>query len=203
MNSAALQKQFPALCKEPPWFGLLLRAYIFLDADLEKELSLLPQKPVCAPGCTACCSQPIPLSLAEGMGIKRYLALLPSLVPLQARPEGEGATNPHTGPANNCAHDSPWRCPFLQNGGCTVYPVRPFACRRFLVFTQPCAPGEDVIAQRAQDVHMPSSKSLLHAQQLTLPIYQTLGHAVPQVAGKDFFARHSALIQHLFSPRAI
>lgn len=180
-DSKGLRKALPELEKKHPWFSHLLNAYIFLDASLRRELTPLDRQPACAAGCAACCNQPIPLSLAESMGIQLFLREVDPIFSAAEKPE----------------ESPPWRCPFLVSGICAVYPVRPFACRRFLVFSHPCTAGEDPLATRPEDVHKPSAASLLRAQQLTLPVYKGLGYGVEENAGTEFFKKYSTLVQNI------
>ncbi len=87
------------------------------------------------------------------------------------------------------------RCPFLRDGCCTVYPVRPFACRRFLVFRVRCAYGEDPTLTRPHDVFRPSPQKLFETLCLTLPVYQRLGIRTPDRVTRRFFNDHTHIIQ--------
>lgn len=87
------------------------------------------------------------------------------------------------------------RCPFLRDGCCTIYPARPFACRRFLVFRTRCAYGEDPTATRPDDVFKPSPKKLFETLCLTLPVYQRLGIRAPDRVTRQFFNDHTHVIQ--------
>lgn len=49
-------------------------------------------------------------------------------------------------------HKGRLECPFLVDRACSIYPVRPVACRQFLVKSKPCAIGEDVVVTRPKDV---------------------------------------------------
>ena len=169
--------QRPEIERHVPVLWHVLNAAVFLDKTLRDELARAPRVPVCAPGCDACCWQAIPLSLAEALAIIAFLRL--AGLPAPALPP---------------RHD-PNRCPFIQNGHCTVYPVRPFACRRFMVFDHPCARHEDPTASRPQDVFRPSPKNLFEALCLTLPAYSALGRAVPETVTREFFTAHTSLIQ--------
>lgn len=182
-DTAQLRSLRPDLEKKHTWLTVLLDAYQFLDASLTRELAALDKKPVCAPGCAACCSQPVPLSLAESMGIRLFLNEVFCPSPFLPGEEDENAFR--------------WQCPFIRSGNCAIYAVRPFACRRYLVFSRQCAPKEDPVTARPGDVHDASAWALLRAQQMTLPIYRALGHAAEDSAGSDFFKKFSTFIQHI------
>ena len=103
---------------------------------------------------------------------------------------------PGTCPGGACAEiKNINRCPFLQNGCCTIYPARPFACRRFLIFRAPCACGEDPTVTRPDDVFRPSPKKLFEALCLTLPVYERLAVPVPAKVTRQFFNNHTHVIQ--------
>jgi Fe-S-cluster containining protein len=53
-------------------------------------------------------------------------------------------------------------CPFLLDGKCSVYPLRPLACRIFYVFQIPCGIGEDPIISRPIDVYIQKSEIARH-----------------------------------------
>ena len=61
----------------------------------------------CKPNCGQCCG-PVTCKESEFQAVERY-AKEHGIVPLD-----QGTT-----------------CPFYQNGGCAVYPVRPFVCKMF------------------------------------------------------------------------
>lgn len=181
-----------ALARERKWLPILLNAYAFLENSLQAQLQRLPQAPACGPGCTPCCHQPIPatppeilgirFSLTEGIVTQEAAQAVATFVPPQEKPSGP----------------LQWACPFLLNGVCAVYPVRPFACRRFMVFHTRCAFGEDVPTERPQDLFSPSQKALLHALRLTLPLYSMANIAVNGEESRDFFTRQTVLLQHVF-----
>lgn len=168
----------------------LAEAFAFLDASLQSELERTARTPACGPGCYACCLQPIPLSLAEVMGIKAFLK---EHDPIPHSPTGGRKGDPDGGGGRGSLD----RCPFLHEGGCLIYPVRPFACRRYLVFGRPCAKGEEPLQSRPQDVHRPSQAALLHALNMTLPLYDAAGLPHGRREDRDFFTRHTALIQQI------
>lgn len=177
LSSLELCSRRPKLELSAPALWQVLKACVFLDESLKAELAALPRAPACGPGCDACCYQPIPLSLAEVAAIRAFLRLAAMPAPEAERP------------------GDPNRCPFLGHGHCTIYPVRPFACRRFMVFNQRCEMGEDPTVTRPSDVLHPSRKALFETLCLTLPVYQTLGLAVPATVTWEFFTGHTSLTQ--------
>jgi Fe-S-cluster containining protein len=49
-------------------------------------------------------------------------------------------------------HKKTTECPFLLEGLCSIYHVRPIACRIFFVFNTPCDSFEDVSLTRPADI---------------------------------------------------
>ena len=97
----------------------------------------------CGPGCATCCTRSVTLTTAEGRMIVDFLQQagrdLPELprdpVPLRPALTGNGfAALCLVGEEVPEESESPWLfepCFFLKDGLCTIYPVRPFACRCF------------------------------------------------------------------------
>jgi Fe-S-cluster containining protein len=42
-------------------------------------------------------------------------------------------------------------CPFVINDSCSIYQVRPLACRTYLIMNQACRPGENILETRFDD----------------------------------------------------
>jgi len=97
----------------------------------------------CGPGCATCCTRSVTLTTAEGALIVDFLRAagrgLPELprdqVPLRPAVTANGlAALCLAGEEPPPEAESPWSfepCFLLQDGLCTIYPVRPFACRSF------------------------------------------------------------------------
>ncbi len=98
---------------------------------------------VCRVGCSTCCTQSVTMTTAEGGSIMDYLhregRALPVLPDTAGRSRPACTTN---GLAACCLAemevppeiDEAWvyePCMFLADDRCTIYPVRPFACRSF------------------------------------------------------------------------
>jgi hypothetical protein len=72
----------------------------------------------CKKGCSACCHYNVTISEVEISFIEKY-----------TRKKRNKQYIPHRN-----FHGSP--CPFLVNGACTIYDVRPFVCRRHVALTK-------------------------------------------------------------------
>ena len=166
----------PEYRKEFPWLLPLLKAHNYLHAGLVLDIAATGRTPACGPGCAHCCKQPIPVTPVEILGLILYLRL-------------------HPDPARKKS-DNPFSCPFLLNDACSAYPMRPIACRRFMVFGSPCQANEAVTETRPQDVLLPSRDILLDSLRLTLPYYEDLGIAPEGPAGMAFFAAHTTFVQN-------
>ena len=97
----------------------------------------------CGPGCATCCTRSVSLTTGEGRLVLDYLREqgrdLPPL-PFDAQPLHPGLTTNAlaaiylAGREPEEGNESPWLfepCFFLRKGFCTIYEVRPFACRSF------------------------------------------------------------------------
>lgn len=136
-------------------FHQIKQAYELVDFSVEAVLSASAKKGakcVCGPGCATCCSQPIPLTPAELLLLKRHISenfSLQKLSLLLQRCASFAGKEPVARP-----------CPMLLDGVCQVYDVRPIACRRYLVSGHKCEVGEDPVAHRPFDMIIPSRHAL-------------------------------------------
>ena len=143
----------PRAERRHPWLRHLFDMYALVDASVREALAAAGEsgkRSACAKGCTFCCHQPIPVTPLEVAGLQWYAReeMAPDvLAALRARPEQEN-------PAGYAA------CRFLFGGVCSLYMVRPVACRRFMVFGDACRAGEDVLTTRPHDVLQPSRAAL-------------------------------------------
>ena len=161
-----------------PWLVSLLRGYLLLRDCLAADLAKDGREPVCDRGCDLCCHQPIPVTPPEVVGI----ALL-----LKRHGYPERRSLP-----------PPGACVFLEHGACSIYPLRPVACRRYLVFGRRCAPGEDPTSSRPGDVLRPSKHALLHALRASAAYYAHLG-LIPRGVEPDmrFFQSRTILLHEV------
>lgn len=152
-----------------PGMDLLLDALAVVDCGVAQAIARRGQQPACGAGCYHCCTQPIPLTPLEILGLRIFMQQVftpeggsdvrQALIAGFAQFKGDGA---HLGAT----------CPFLHEGRCAVYPVRPMACRRFIVYETPCAKGEDPTTTRPHQVLRPGQDFLQAALRLTLPWYR-------------------------------
>ena len=160
-NNRSLERALPGM-------DLLLDAFAIVDCGVEQAIAHRGQPPACGSNCYQCCIQPIPATPLEILALRMFVqqelstastsAVRQALNTVFAQFTGEAAK---LGAA----------CPFLLQGRCAVYPVRPMACRRFIVFETPCVQGEDPITRRPEQVLQPGQECLQAALRLTLPWY--------------------------------
>ena len=147
----------PRLEHGTPGTTLALEAMHMVDQSVQEAIARAAaqgRRLACGPGCDACCKQAIPLTLLEGIVLVRYMQL-------HGSPEARRALLAPRG----------MDCPLLLNGQCAAYPVRPLACRRYLVLDRACAANECPTESRPRDMLIPSRKVLEKALAHTLPWY--------------------------------
>lgn len=173
-NLEQYRVSFPRAERRHPWLAYLFDLYARIDASVAEAFEFAakaaPGVPCgCGKGCHGCCHQTIPVTPLEVAGLAWYVKeeMAPELrAALEKRPfkQGPGGVT----------------CAFLLQGTCAVYPVRPIACRRFLVMRRACEVGEDPVKTRLEDILVPSRKAMLEAVARTLPYYEALGIPIPE-----------------------
>lgn len=110
------------------------------------------QAVTCKKGCSSCCHQAVPISIPEAVFLTQYLLSLPPdrrkkiehrLQKIQEECFSEGLieaffTSQTDEDVNNVVKqyfDRNIWCPFIENDLCTIYSIRPFACREFNAIT--------------------------------------------------------------------
>ena len=151
-----------------PGAALLLESCALVDASVAAAVEAAARngrRVACGPGCAVCCRQPIPVTPLEFLCMRAWLHLR-GAAESRAWLEAQLLTRIREEP-------SPLRrpCPFLLDGACAVYAVRPLACRRYLVLDRRCAPGEDCATDRPEDMLVPARRALRAALALTFPWY--------------------------------
>jgi len=172
LSTARFRVDMPGAERRHPWLSYLFDCYALVDASVAEALEEAAREggqPGCAKGCGNCCHQVIPVTPLEAAGLRWYVQeemTEKTRAALMQRPE-------KIGPGGGR------RCRFLLGGSCAVYPVRPVACRRYLVLGETCAPGEDPTVTRPEQVLKPSREKMNAAYAATLPYYTALGEQTP------------------------
>lgn len=105
--------------------------YNLIDENINNIGPEIQSKIQCKKGCSYCCHIPVTISRAEADYIGYYckknnITISKKYLKKQLRtPEAEIAYSSHSA------------CVFLQNKICSIYPARPFNCRRYLIFSDP------------------------------------------------------------------
>lgn len=104
--------------------------------------------PECKAGCTYCCSARVEVSDAEALLIARYVHQIPAdeklLLLERLRIQASGWSN--VGGQGDERHQQP--CAFLQDGLCSIYPLRPSVCRKaHSLSVKACETGASQIPQ--------------------------------------------------------
>ncbi|MBI5073710.1 MAG: YkgJ family cysteine cluster protein [Nitrospirae bacterium] len=147
------------------WLPLLLDGYEIIDRGIDiaikREKRKTLRRSACREGCAVCCDSQadIPLYPLELAGIYWYAI---EKITGQSRTVLAGQLAAHAGKPP---------CPFLMDNVCSIYPVRPAACRQFIVFTRPCSQGEDAYHTRREDVLTPLQDFVDRAFFVMLPFY--------------------------------
>lgn len=147
------------------WLTILLRAYYQNDLGTHNEMLTFfeknKRKIACYKGCYNCCLNPVvPITEIELMGISWYVS--------------EIITDPAT--LDNLkvqmhSHKDNLSCPLLVNGECSIYPLRPIACREFHIIGKPCTAGEDIATSRPEDIWAPSREVARKTAMELLPFF--------------------------------
>lgn len=177
-NAQRYRLDMPRAERRHPWLRHAFDCYAVVDASVAEALAASGRKSACAPGCHNCCSQAIPVTPLEVAALRWFIREAMPGDRLSALREKAGKSCPDNDNGKAPHDDAP--CRFLLGGSCAVYAVRPVACRRYIIFGEACAPGEDATRTRLRDVLRPSREALHIAYALTLPYYAALGESVPE-----------------------
>lgn len=148
-----------------PGMSLLLDAFALVDCGVAESIASRGEQPACGPGCCHCCTQPIPLTPLEILALRLFVELE---LPADKRDKLKAAFASFHGKRATLGDT----CPFLLEGCCGVYPVRPIACRRYIVYGAPCGKGEDPTQTRPANVLHPRQDVMQAALRCTLPWYR-------------------------------
>jgi uncharacterized protein len=146
------------------WLPLLLDACFIFDRGVSEALRTelrKGRKVACGKGCAKCCRthETIPVYPLELVGLSWYVT---EKLKGQAREEVR---------RNLEQYREKDPCPFLVDESCSVHPLRPAACRQFIVFDRACRENEDPYYTRRSDVLIPLRKYVDKAFFVMLPFY--------------------------------
>ena len=167
------------------WLSMLLDAYYVIDVGIKEAIEKESREVACYDGCSECCftHNTIPVYPLELVGISWYA--------------NEKVISQRDLLINNLRDyqkDSP--CPFLIEGSCIIHPLRPTACRQFIVYNKPCDKGEDPYYSRRDEVLTPLDSYLHKAFHIMLPFYGITGELEKQKAIEEgILHKHITLIQ--------
>ncbi len=190
-KTANLRLTFPEDEAMLPWLSLLLDAYAVIDKGISIAISREKRKRkkrlACAEKCDTCCriNTDIPVYPLELAGITWYATekVKQPLRGIMLQQLSSQVANPP--------------CPFLISNMCSIYPVRPIACRQYIVFGRPCAHDEDPFYTRREDLLMPIQDFTNEAVFIMLPFYGISKEADRQKAIINQFIH--TRVQNIFS----
>ncbi|MBL7119717.1 MAG: YkgJ family cysteine cluster protein [Dehalococcoidia bacterium] len=160
--------QYPDDEARHPWLSILLDGYHVIDVGISIELKQEEEKHrtsvTCRKGCSNCCLRPtVPIGPLEELGISWF------------------ATEKLQGDVREAIrkqlliHGETLQCPFLLNSLCSIYLVRPVACRMFFVFGKQCELGEHLEQTRPSDIWTHSRDLARRVAMIVLPFYGITG----------------------------
>ncbi len=140
-----MRLSFPSDEKTHLWLSKLLDTYYSIDADVAAAIESWKKQNkhvACIKGCSNCCKthKDVPVYPLELVGISWYVTEKISGAEREALKK------------QLKEHNKDSSCPFLLNDNCSVYAMRPIACRQFNVFGKSCEEGEDAYYSRREDV---------------------------------------------------
>lgn len=142
-------------------------------------------KAACHKGCVTCCYQQyIPVTTLELAGIVWYIC---HRMEPQAQREMVAMLDAFTGDRT---------CPMLVGATCAVYPVRPLACRQFVVYEKTCEPREDLLETRPEQVLKLDSSKIDEAYRAMLPFYEMVSPEEQEAAIKDKYWLTQSTFMH-------
>ena len=133
--------------------------------DVQVRLAEIAGTPItCKRGCHGCCYQLVAATYAEGLAIARYLFAVRGATKELVDAIFDAAKSQEASDKTKW-YESRTPCTFLdeKTKNCTIYPVRPSACRSYLVTSDPaiCYGPPDVDATVIN--HIPSSLAAVKA----------------------------------------
>ncbi|MHB8579037.1 MAG: YkgJ family cysteine cluster protein [Ignavibacteriaceae bacterium] len=131
------------------WLPILLDSYSINDFEIGLEVRREEQrkqsKIACHKGCSNCCKKTmVPISHLELRGISWYTSeVLDFEIQEKIKVNISNSQNTTV-------------CPFLVDDVCSIYAVRPLACRSFYVFNKVCELDEEPNKTRPDDIFAPN-----------------------------------------------
>jgi len=116
------------LKKGQPWPVIMNKFLKYVD-----ELNSIYKKySPCKKGCSSCCDMPVAISDLETIIIKEFLDEN-SIEYNQLNPMNTKRKNGENKEGLVGKEHSGIKCPFLIDNNCSIYPARPFVCRKYIV----------------------------------------------------------------------
>jgi len=150
--------------KKYDWLSMLLDAYHIVDeasqAGIVKEQKVRGQKVACTKGCFHCCiNHEIPITEIELAGISWFVS------------EKLTGNERKTVKKQLLKYGKSGPCPFLTETVCSIYPVRPLACRSFFMFGPPCELNVDPLKTRPGDIWSHGRQVAMKVAERILPFW--------------------------------
>ena len=164
MGNSGERLKYPIDEAKYDWLPILLDAYHIADTGIASELKKgevkRKTKVTCQSQCSNCCLRPvIPVTELELWGISWFASeKLQVHVRLVIKEQ-------------LLHHRQTPQCPFLFQSICSIYPVRPLACREFFMFGLPCKSNEHVEMTRPNDIWCHSRELARRIAIVMLPYY--------------------------------
>ena len=188
-SKKSMRGSYPEDEQKYDWLPMLLDAYGILDRavslGLNNERRIRNQEVACRKGCSDCCMKPsIPITKVEMAGISWYTS---------EKLTGEIREQVKNQLLN---HLETTKCPFLINTVCSIYPLRPIACRQFHVFGNPCEKGKDPSLTRPKDVWTPGRETAKKVALKILPFWGITSEKQKMMAYLSGFIHKESIEMH-------
>ena len=191
-NKKPVRKRFPEYEKKYDWLSMLLDAYNVNDIGVYKELKIERKQHkkniACYKGCFKCCLKPdVPICEIEIAGVSWYSSELISDSTIRIKLKEQLRD-----------HKKSFQCPFLVEGVCSIYPMRPLACREYFVFGVPCSDDEQPELTRPHDVWSPSRNVARKSALKILPFFGFYEESEKIRVFEDGFIHKNSVSMHKY-----
>lgn len=131
----------------------------------------LPYPIACRPGCDFCCYNQIEVIPLEVLAIGSHLQALPAeeQAVLKERLSASAASRAGKSKHDIAGSRRDFPCPFLSQGLCSIYPVRPLVCRAMHSL------DADLCRQSLGEENLTPDRYYLHREEIVLSIIHGLG----------------------------